>query len=65
MPHCKGLKQGGKISGKAQVFKGSDQLFVVRGGKCSFKIEMAQDYILLACVRVLHTEDEVSDRSRA
>jgi hypothetical protein len=37
-------------------------MFVVGGGKCPFKVEVAEDDVLLVGVGVLHTEPYVSNR---
>ena len=52
-----------KVFRKAHVFKGVDQLFVVRGGEGPFEVKVAHDYVFLTGVGVLHTEVEVFDRS--
>ncbi len=41
---------------ETQDFEYPDQLVVVGGGKCPFKIQVAEDNVLLVGVCVLHTE---------
>ncbi len=41
--------------GKTQEFKYSDQLAVVRIGKCPFEFKVAEGNVLLAGVSILHT----------
>jgi hypothetical protein len=40
-------------------------LFVVRGGEGPFEVQVTEDYILFACVGILHTKAKVGDRSGA
>ncbi len=48
--------QSSEIRGEIQKFEYSDQLFVVGGGKCPLKIEVAEDDVLLVRKSVLHTK---------
>ena len=42
--------------GKAQEFKHSDQLAVVRNGECPFEVEIAENIVLLVGVSIFHTK---------
>ena len=59
MLHCRGWRQVEWSHWEGPGIQGCGPLFVVSGGEGPFKVKIAQDYVLFACVGVFHTEVEV------